>query len=74
MSKKKMLKTDRLVQVNFTIEREHLKLLKQGKSASAELRRILDEYISREERLHSLNHIIEKENAFQKKISDLLKD
>lgn len=45
MSKKKMLKTDRLVQVNFTIEREHLKLLKQGKSASAELRRILDEYL-----------------------------
>lgn len=45
MPKKKMLKTDRLVQVNFTIEREHLKLLKQGKSASAELRRILDEYL-----------------------------
>lgn len=45
MPKKKMLKTDRLVQVNFTIEREHLKLLRQGKSASAELRRILDEYL-----------------------------
>lgn len=46
MGRKKLSEKDKLTQVNVTIEKAHLKLLKKGKTVSGELRRILDLYIS----------------------------
>ena len=45
MGRKKLPNCDKFIVANFTLEEKHLKLLKKGKTASEELRKILDEYI-----------------------------